>query len=77
MAMALDRHETVHQIFHWAVCRVRLGIKAARAYSNPVAPGCMVQEGTHSNEASAREAARLFHVAAQNSIRELIAERHP
>ena len=50
---------------------------AARAYADPAASGCMVLEGVRSNEAGAREAACVFHVAAQDVIRSYIAERHP
>ena len=52
-------------------------VAAARAYADPEASGCLVLEGTHSNEAQAREAACVFHVAAQDAIRRFIAERHP
>ena len=50
---------------------------AARAYADPAASGCMVLEGVRSNEAEAREAACVFHLAAQDVIRSFIAERHP
>lgn len=50
---------------------------AARAYADPSASGCMVLEGIRSNEAEAREAACVFHVAAQEVIRRFIAERRP
>lgn len=50
---------------------------AARAYADPAASGCMVLEGTRSNDAEAREAAGVFHVAAQEVVRSFIAERHP
>lgn len=50
---------------------------AARAYADPATSGCMVLEGTRSNEPEARNAACTFHVAAQESIRSFIAERHP
>lgn len=50
---------------------------AARAYADPAGSGCMVLEGTRSNEVEAREAACVFHVAAQDVIRSFIAERHP
>ena len=52
-------------------------LTAARAYADPDASGCLVLEGTHSNEAQAREAACVFHVAAQDAIRRFIAERQP
>ncbi|MCZ2498837.1 TetR family transcriptional regulator [Xylophilus sp. Kf1] len=50
---------------------------AARVYADPAASGCMVLEGTRSQEADAREAACVHHVAAQEVIRGFIAERHP
>lgn len=50
---------------------------AARTYADPAASGCMVLEGTRSNEAQAREAACVFHVASQRVIRNFIAQRHP
>jgi len=50
---------------------------AARTYADPAASGCMVLEGTRSNEAEAREAACVFHVAAQDVIRSFIAKHHP
>lgn len=52
-------------------------VAAARAYTDSGASGCMVLEGTRSNEAEAREAACVFHVAAQDFIRSYIAQRHP
>mgnify|MGYP003420989969 len=52
-------------------------VAAAHAYANPEGSGCMVLEGTRSNEAEAREAACVFHVAAQDAIRRFIAVRHP
>ena len=53
-------------------------MEAARAYaSDPAASGCMVLEGTRSNDADARAAARVFHVAAQEVIREFIAAQKP
>jgi TetR/AcrR family transcriptional repressor for divergent bdcA len=52
--------------------------EAARAYAcDPAAAGCMVLEGTRSNDAHAREAARVFHVAAQDEIRNFIARQKP
>ena len=52
--------------------------EAARAYAaNPAAPGCLVLEGTRSNDAEARDAACAFHIAAQDAIRSFIAERYP
>ena len=52
-------------------------VAAAHAYANPEGSGCMVLEGTRSNEAEAREAACVFHVAAQDAIRRFSAVRHP
>lgn len=52
--------------------------EAARAYAtNPTASGCLVLEGTRSNDAEAREAACVWHIAAQDVIRSFIAERYP
>lgn len=51
---------------------------AARSYAaNPAATGCLVLEGTRCNDTEAREAASVFHVAAQDVIRRCIAERYP
>jgi TetR/AcrR family transcriptional repressor for divergent bdcA len=52
-------------------------VRAAHAYAGAEASGCMVLEGTRSNDVDAREAACVFHVAAQDTIRKFIAERHP
>jgi TetR/AcrR family transcriptional repressor for divergent bdcA len=52
--------------------------QAARAYAaDPLATGCMVLEGTRCNDMEAREAACSFHVAAQDLIRNTIAQRCP
>jgi TetR/AcrR family transcriptional repressor for divergent bdcA len=52
--------------------------EAARYYAaDPVATGCMVLEGTRSNDAQAREAARAFNLAAESVIHDYIATRHP
>jgi TetR/AcrR family transcriptional repressor for divergent bdcA len=52
--------------------------QAARAYAaDPLATGCMVLEGTRCNDVDAREAACSFHVAAQDVIRNTIAQRYP
>lgn len=52
--------------------------EAARAYAaDPAMSGCLVLEGTRSNDPSAREAACGFHDAAQDAIRVFIAARHP
>ncbi|ATS20487.1 TetR family transcriptional regulator [Xanthomonas phaseoli pv. phaseoli] len=51
---------------------------AARCYvADPAATGCLVLEGTRSNDAQAREAACGFHVAAQELIRTHIAQQRP
>ena len=51
---------------------------AARSYAaDPTATGCLVLEGTRCNDPEARDAACGFHVAAQDTIRRSIAERHP
>ncbi|AHL34527.1 TetR family transcriptional regulator [Pseudomonas brassicacearum] len=52
--------------------------QAARSYAaDPMATGCMVLEGTRCNDSQARDAACGFHVAAQDLIRNSIAERYP
>ncbi|QHI97710.1 TetR family transcriptional regulator [Xylophilus rhododendri] len=52
--------------------------QAARAYAaDPTASGCMVLEGTRSHDTEARQAACVFHNAAQDVIRGFIAERRP
>ncbi|CCG36135.1 TetR/AcrR family transcriptional regulator [Xanthomonas citri pv. mangiferaeindicae] len=52
--------------------------RAARCYAaDPAAAGCLVLEGTRSNDAQAREAACSFHVAAQELIRSHIAKQCP
>ena len=52
--------------------------EAARCYAlDATATGCMVLEGTRCNDAEARDAAQGFHIAAQNLIRNAIAERYP
>lgn len=51
---------------------------AARCYAaDTCATGCMVLEGTRSNDPEARDAAHGFHVAAQAFIRGRVAERYP
>lgn len=53
-------------------------VEAAKAYAgNPATSGCLVLEGTRSNDPDARAAACVFHVAAQEAIRDFIAERNP
>ncbi|MVA82223.1 TetR family transcriptional regulator [Agrobacterium vitis] len=61
-----------------AECLASLLEEAARRYaSNSAAPGCMVLEGTRSNDMTAREAACVFYTAAEQMIRAYIAARHP
>jgi TetR/AcrR family transcriptional repressor for divergent bdcA len=51
---------------------------AARYYAaDATATGCIVLEGTRSNDPQARDAALGFHIAAQDVIRNAIAERYP
>ena len=53
-------------------------VEAAKAYAgNPATSGCLVLEGTRSNDPDARAAACVFHVAAQEAIRDFIAKRNP
>lgn len=53
-------------------------VEAARCYAaDATATGCMVLEGTRCNDPEARDAARGFHIAAQEFIRNTIAERYP
>ena len=53
-------------------------VEAARYYgADPTATGCLVLEGTRCNDPEARDAARGFHLAAQEFIRNAIAARHP
>ncbi|MGY8527385.1 TetR/AcrR family transcriptional regulator [Paracidovorax citrulli] len=52
--------------------------QAARSYAaDPAAAGCLVLEGSRCNDDEAREAARAFHVAAEETIRRYVAARHP
>lgn len=61
-----------------AVSLAHLLEEAARAYAaDSSATGCMVLEGTRSNDSDARESARGFHVAAQEVVRSTIAKRYP
>ena len=51
---------------------------AARFYAaDSAATGCLVLEGTRCNDAAARQAARVFNLAAEDVIRDFIAARHP
>lgn len=53
-------------------------VEAARYYAaDATATGCMVLEGTRCNDQEARDAARGFHQAAQEFIRNTIWERYP
>jgi TetR/AcrR family transcriptional repressor for divergent bdcA len=53
-------------------------VEAAHHYSaDATATGCMVLEGTHCDDAQARELACGYHAAAQKLIRARIAERYP
>ena len=53
-------------------------VEAARCYAaDATATGCMVLEGTRCIDPEARDAARGFHIAAQDIIRNTIAERYP
>lgn len=53
-------------------------LEAARCYAaDATATGCMVLEGTRCNDPEARDAALGFHIAAQDIIRNTIAERYP
>jgi len=60
------------------VCLASLLEEAARYYAaDPVTTGCMVLEGTRSNDAQARDAALTFNLAAERVIHDYIAARHP
>lgn len=53
-------------------------VAAARCYAaDATATGCMVLEGTRCNAPEARDAALGFHIAAQDFIRNTIAEHYP
>lgn len=59
-------------------CLTALLEDTARRYAaNPDAPGCIVLEGCHSNDAEARTAARAAHAAAEQVICDYIAARYP
>lgn len=61
-----------------AACLASLLEEAARYYAaDPVTTGCMVLEGTRSNDAQARDAALAFNLAAERVIHDYIAARHP
>lgn len=53
-------------------------VAAAHCYAaDATATGCMVLEGTRCNAPEARDAALGFHIAAQDVLRNTIAERYP
>lgn len=61
-----------------AECLAAVLEEAARRYAaDPVATGCLVLEGIRCNDEQARDAASVFHVAAEDMIRDYIAERYP
>ncbi|MDN4631154.1 TetR/AcrR family transcriptional regulator [Sphingomonas sp. PsM26] len=52
--------------------------EAARSYAaDPLASGCMVVEGTRSNDRDARDAACALSLAAETVLHDYIAARHP
>ena len=61
-----------------AECLAAMLEEAARRYAaDPAAAGCLVLEGTRCSDREAREAARAYNLAAEDSIRRYIAARHP
>ncbi|MCP8896977.1 TetR/AcrR family transcriptional regulator [Shinella daejeonensis] len=61
-----------------AECLASVLEEAARHYAaDPVTSGCMVLEGTRSNDADARDAACALQAAAESMIRNYVASRHP
>ncbi|HBR7306753.1 TPA: TetR/AcrR family transcriptional regulator [Klebsiella aerogenes] len=59
-------------------CLIDVLHEAARRYvADRSAAGCLVLEGTHCNDPEARVAACELHVAAEESIRNYIAEQYP
>lgn len=61
-----------------AECLTSMLEEAARRYAaDPLAAGCLVLEGIRCNDQEAREAASLFHSAAEHMIRVYIAARYP
>jgi len=61
-----------------AECLIAVLEEAARRYAaNNRAAGCLVLEGTHSNDAGARSVSCATHAAAEDVIRRYIAARHP
>jgi TetR/AcrR family transcriptional repressor for divergent bdcA len=52
--------------------------ESARRYAaDPIESGCLVLEGTRSNDQEARAAACAFNVAAEHAIRDYVASRYP
>jgi TetR/AcrR family transcriptional repressor for divergent bdcA len=86
-ARVLDRYNAVNAIpiagllradRPVGACLAALLEEAARYYAgDSVATGCLVLEGTRSNDRDAREAARTFNLAAERVIHDYIAARHP
>ena len=61
-----------------AECLAALLEEAARFYAaDPAAAGCLVLEGTRSNDREAREKACAINLVAEGVIRDYIAARHP
>lgn len=61
-----------------AECLASVLEEAARHYAaDPVTSGCMVLEGTRSNDADARDAACALQAVAENMIRNYVTSRHP
>jgi len=61
-----------------AECLAAVLEEAARRYAaDPAAAGCLVLEGTRSDDHEARAAACIFRAAAEDMIRGYIAARHP
>jgi TetR/AcrR family transcriptional repressor for divergent bdcA len=59
-------------------CLMAVLEEAARRYAaDPGAAGCLVLEGTHSNDPTAHTAACAAHAAAEDMVRRYIAARHP
>lgn len=61
-----------------AECLASVLEAAARRYAaDPIAPGCLVLEGTRSNDPDARDAALALQAAAEDMIRDYVRARHP
>ncbi|WFE76540.1 TetR/AcrR family transcriptional regulator [Roseinatronobacter sp. S2] len=86
-ARVLDRYNSVNAIplsdllrpdRPVAECLASVLTEAARHYAaDSVTTGCLVLEGTRSNDPDARAAARACQAAAENMIRDYISARHP